>query len=78
MPTIPPSRPPDHPDTDETQLEALRVTYPAWHITRAAFLGHRAEWKSASGPSVRFVAGESIADLHHRLEIIEAARGESE
>jgi hypothetical protein len=60
------------------ELEALRELFPAWFITPAAFGGYRAEWKSPSGLSVRYVGGTSVADLHKRLEVIEAARGESE
>jgi hypothetical protein len=60
------------------ELAALQALYPGWHITRAAFGGYRAEWKSPSGLSIRYVGGMSVADLHQRLEVIESARGESE
>lgn len=62
----------------EAELEALRALYAAWHITPAAFGGYRAEWKSVNGLQIRYVGGETIADLHKRLEVIEGARGESE
>lgn len=62
----------------DPELDALRVTYPGWFISRSMFGGYRAEWKSETGLAIRYVAGISIADLHRRLEIIETARGESE
>lgn len=62
----------------DPELEALRVTYPGWHIMRSAFGGYRAEWKSESGLEIRYVAGVSVADLRRRLEVIEEARGESD
>jgi hypothetical protein len=65
-------------DYDDSELAALRITYPAWHITRAAFGGYRAEWKSPDSLQIRYIGGKSVADLHRRLEVIEAARGESE
>ncbi len=59
-------------------LDALRLLYPAWFITRAAFGGYRAEWKTGPGLQIRYVGADSVADLHRRLEVIEAARGDSE
>lgn len=60
------------------ELEALKVAYPAWFISPAAFGGFRAEWKSPSGLMIRYVAGNTIPDLHKRLEVIEAARAEGD
>ena len=62
----------------DLELDALRTTYPAWHIHRAAFGGYQAEWKSESGLAIRYVAAVSIADMHRRLEVIEAARGDND
>ncbi len=74
MSTIPPTPQPPHAE----QLDALRLAYPAWHINRAAFGGVMTEWKSENGLQIRVVHGTSVPDLHRRLEIIEAARADSE
>jgi len=67
-----------HATVEDIQLAALRELFPAWFIGPAPFSGWRAEWRSESGLSIRYVGGNTIADLHKRLEVIEAARGESE
>jgi hypothetical protein len=63
---------------DQEELEALRVIYPAWRIARSDFGGLRAEWKSENSLKIHYVGGTSVHDLHKRLEVIEAARGDNE
>jgi hypothetical protein len=63
--------------TPDEGLAALRALYPGWWITPAPFKGWRAEWKSESRLQIRYIGANTIAELHQRLEVIEAARGES-
>lgn len=59
------------------ELAALQQTYPGWWILPHAFGGFRAEWKSESGVQIHYVYGATVAELHKRLEVIEAARAEA-
>ncbi len=75
MSTVPPT--PTN-GSDEAEFDALRALYPGWRINPAMFGGYRAEWKSPTGLSIRYVGAESVADLHRRFETIEQARGDND
>jgi hypothetical protein len=73
-----PTFPPDPEPAQQDPLAALRTAYPGWMITPGMFGGFKATWRPESGLQIREIHGTSVANLHRRLEIIEAARADSE
>jgi len=63
---------------DAVEFHALQLSYPQWKITRAPFGGYRAEHKSETGLQIRYVGGNSVADLASRLLAITSAAEEAQ